>query len=87
VPERRCRPAPTASPENLVAAGCEALVAGDLDAWREYTITAADFILKTMRTKEGRLLRTYGAATGQKPEARLNGYLDDYAYLVHGLLN
>jgi len=39
-------PAPTASPENLVAAGCEALVAGDLDAWREYTITAADFILK-----------------------------------------
>jgi uncharacterized protein YyaL (SSP411 family) len=47
---------------------------------------AATFILEKMRTKEGRLLRTYGAPPGQKAEARLNGYLDDYAYLVHGLL-
>jgi uncharacterized protein YyaL (SSP411 family) len=47
---------------------------------------AADFLLKTMRTKDGRLLRSYGAAPGGKPEARINGYLDDYAYLVHGLL-
>ena len=43
-------------------------------------------MLKNLRTKEGRLLRTYGAAPGQKAEARLNAYLDDYAYLVHGLL-
>jgi uncharacterized protein YyaL (SSP411 family) len=48
---------------------------------------AADFILKTMRTKDGRLLRTYGAAPGKTAEARLNGYLDDYAFFVHGLLN
>ncbi len=47
---------------------------------------AAEFILKTMRNKEGRLLRSYAAVPGGKPEARLNGYLDDYAYLVHGLL-
>jgi hypothetical protein len=47
---------------------------------------AADFILRTMRTKEGRLLRSYAAAPGEKPAARLNGYLDDYAYLVRGLL-
>jgi uncharacterized protein YyaL (SSP411 family) len=47
---------------------------------------AADFVLKNLRTKDGRLLRTYAAAPGSKPEARLNGYLDDYAYLVHGLL-
>jgi uncharacterized protein YyaL (SSP411 family) len=47
---------------------------------------AADFLLKTMKTKEGRLLRTFGAAPGEKPRARLNGYLDDYAYLTHGLL-
>ncbi len=43
-------------------------------------------MLRTLRTKKGRLLRTYGAAPGQKAEARLNGYLDDYAFLVHGLL-
>jgi uncharacterized protein YyaL (SSP411 family) len=47
---------------------------------------AADFILKTMKTKEGRLLRSYAAVPGSKAEARLNGYLDDYAFLVHGLL-
>jgi uncharacterized protein YyaL (SSP411 family) len=47
---------------------------------------AADFVLKTMRTKEGRLLRAYAAVPGEKAKARLNGYLDDYAYLVHGLL-
>lgn len=47
---------------------------------------AANFILKTLKNKEGRLLRTYGAAPGKKPTSRLNGYLDDYAYLVHGLL-
>jgi hypothetical protein len=48
---------------------------------------AADFILKNCRTKEGRLLRSYGARPGEKAEARLNAYLDDYAYFVHGLLN
>ncbi len=49
-------------------------------------VRAAEFVLKTMRTEKGRLLRTYGAAPGQKAEARLNAYLDDYAFLVHGLL-
>jgi uncharacterized protein YyaL (SSP411 family) len=47
---------------------------------------AADFVLKNLRTADGRLLRSYGAAPGQKAAARLNGYLDDYAYLIHGLL-
>jgi uncharacterized protein YyaL (SSP411 family) len=47
---------------------------------------AADFVLAILLTADGRLLRTYGAAPGGKPEARLMGYLDDYAYLVHGLL-
>src|SRR5262249_49077979 len=47
---------------------------------------AADFVLKNLRTKDGRLLRTYGAAPGGKAGARLTGYLDDYAYFVHGLL-
>src|SRR5262249_32161067 len=47
---------------------------------------AADFLLKNLRDKEGRLLRTYSAAPGQAGVAKLNGYLDDYAFLIHGLL-
>jgi uncharacterized protein YyaL (SSP411 family) len=47
---------------------------------------AADFVLNKLRTKEGRLMRTYAAQPGKSPEARLNAYLDDYAFLVHGLL-
>jgi uncharacterized protein YyaL (SSP411 family) len=47
---------------------------------------AADFLLKNLRTREGRLLHAYGGPPGNSPEARLNGYLDDYAYLAHGLL-
>jgi uncharacterized protein YyaL (SSP411 family) len=64
-------------------------VAGQALGERKYINTAAkaaDFLLKTMRTKDGRLLRTYGAAPGKKAEARIAGYLDDYAFLVHGLL-
>jgi uncharacterized protein YyaL (SSP411 family) len=47
---------------------------------------AADFVLKKQVTPEGRLLRSYGAAPGQKPKAAVNGYLEDYAFFVHGLL-
>ena len=64
-------------------------VAGQALGERKYLDTAAkaaDFLLKTMRTRDGRLLRTYGAAPGKKAEARIAGYLDDYAFLVHGLL-
>ena len=49
-------------------------------------VKAADFILANLRTKEGRLLRTWSARPGEKPVAKLNAYLDDYAYLVHGLI-
>jgi uncharacterized protein YyaL (SSP411 family) len=48
---------------------------------------AADFVLDKLRTKDGRLLRSWAAAPGQAPTARLKGYLDDYAFLTHGLLN
>jgi uncharacterized protein YyaL (SSP411 family) len=47
---------------------------------------AADFVLKNLRTNDGRLRRTYATRPGQGGEARLNAYLDDYAYLAHGLL-
>jgi uncharacterized protein YyaL (SSP411 family) len=48
---------------------------------------AARFVLTTLRTKDGRLLRSYAAKPGEKPEARGSAFLDDYAFLVHGLLN
>jgi uncharacterized protein YyaL (SSP411 family) len=47
---------------------------------------AADFLLKTMRTADGRLLHSYAATPGEPARARIAGYLDDYTALVHGLL-
>jgi uncharacterized protein YyaL (SSP411 family) len=47
---------------------------------------AADFVLTKQRTPEGRLLRSYGAAPGEQPKATVNGYLEDYSFLAHGLL-
>jgi uncharacterized protein YyaL (SSP411 family) len=42
---------------------------------------AADFLLETMRDRDGRLLRSYNAG-----EAKLNAYLEDHAFLVEALL-
>ncbi|MFN0051534.1 MAG: DUF255 domain-containing protein [Planctomycetales bacterium] len=50
----------------------------------EYTqaaAKAAQFILVEMRDDKGRLYRSYRAG-----QAKLNGYLDDYAFLIDGLL-
>ena len=50
----------------------------------EYTETAAacaDFVLENLRDGKGRLLRTYSSG-----EAKLNAYLDDYAFVAAGLL-
>jgi len=44
-------------------------------------VSAAEFILTHLR-KDGRLLRTH-----RQGKSRLAGYLDDYAFFVHGLLN
>jgi hypothetical protein len=43
---------------------------------------AADFLLKTLRTPEGKLLHSY-----KDGQARFNGYLDDYACLIDGLVD
>jgi len=50
------------------------------DDFREVAIRNAEF-LTTQLVKNGRLLRTYKAG-----QAKLNGYLEDYAYVVEGLL-
>src|SRR5262245_3402345 len=42
---------------------------------------AAEFVLQNLRTADGRLLRTFAGG-----EAKLNAYLNDYAYLADGLL-
>ncbi|MEN8134826.1 MAG: thioredoxin domain-containing protein [Thermodesulfobacteriota bacterium] len=43
---------------------------------------AADFIIRELRDDKGRLLRRY-----RDGEAALPAYLDDYAFLVYGLMN
>ncbi len=50
--------------------------------YTEAAAKAADFILKGLVDDQKRLLRTYRAG-----RAKLPGYLDDYAYLVEGLLD
>lgn len=49
--------------------------------YRERAIKAAKFIIENLLS-EGRLLRTYG-----KGMAKLNAYLDDYAYFIQALLD
>jgi uncharacterized protein YyaL (SSP411 family) len=48
---------------------------------------AAEFLLANLRTADGRLRRSFDGRPGVAGPARLNAYLDDYAFLVHGLLN
>ncbi|MBN9387079.1 MAG: thioredoxin domain-containing protein [Chloroflexi bacterium] len=49
--------------------------------YREIALKNARFILDTMQTPEGRLLRTY-----KDGKAHLNGFLEDYSYFIDGLL-
>ena len=48
---------------------------------------AAEFVLKTMREKDGRLQRIYSAPPGEKASAKGIAFLDDYAFLIDGLLS
>jgi uncharacterized protein YyaL (SSP411 family) len=52
-----------------------------VENYRRAGEAAADFLLRRLRTPEGRLLRTYRAG-----QAKLSAYLEDYAFLAHGLL-
>lgn len=50
--------------------------------YRDIAQRAARFILDNMRTADGRLLRTWKANPGV---AKLNAYLEDYAYFINAL--
>jgi uncharacterized protein YyaL (SSP411 family) len=50
-------------------------------AYVEMAAEAADFILANLRSDDGRLRRTY-----RDGQAKLNAYLDDYAFLADGLI-
>jgi hypothetical protein len=50
------------------------------DDYRAVAVRNADFILNSLM-RDGRLLRTYKAGN-----AKLNGYVEDYAYVIEGLL-
>src|SRR5205807_8088038 len=50
------------------------------DDYRQVAMRNAEFIT-TMMVKDGRLLRTYKSG-----RAKLNGYLEDYSYVIEGLV-
>jgi hypothetical protein len=56
---------------------------------KEYVVRAeraARFVLTNLR-KDGILMRSWAAVPNEKPQARIPGYLDDHAYLIHGLIS
>jgi len=71
----------------MIAGLAEAGQALDEPKYLKEAARAADFVLARQRSPEGRLFRTYGAAPGQKARAAVNAFVEDYAFLVHGLLN
>ena len=66
----------------MLAAMAEAARVLDRTDYRRAAIRNAEFMLETLRGRDGRLLRTWRAGCG----AKLNAYLSDYACLAEGLL-
>jgi uncharacterized protein len=50
-------------------------------AYLDEAVTCAEFVLRDLRTPEGRLLRTYSSG-----EAKLDAYLEDYAFLLEAFV-
>ncbi|MGH1362849.1 MAG: thioredoxin domain-containing protein [Calditrichia bacterium] len=65
----------------MIAASCKAHRAFDSDLFLEPAKSAADFVLSTMRLKDGRLMHRY-----REGEIAITGFLDDYAFMIWGLL-
>ena len=67
----------------MIGAFAKAAQVLEKPAYSAAAARAADFMLTTMRGADGRLYRTTFA--GAKP--KLNGYLEDYAYLIDALVS
>jgi uncharacterized protein YyaL (SSP411 family) len=73
----------------MLAAFAEAARVLDRDDYRQVAERNADFLLRELGQESGRLLRTWKSSPEQAEgagEAKLNGYLEDYGYLIEGLL-
>lgn len=66
----------------MMATFAEAARVLDRSDYRKTAVDNAEFMLETMCTSDGRLLRTWRAGSA----AKLNGYLSDYACMAEGLL-
>jgi uncharacterized protein YyaL (SSP411 family) len=67
----------------MIAAFAQAAQVFDRPEYAATAARAADFLLTRMRTANGRLLRTYSVGS----PAKLNGYLEDYAFVVDALVS
>ncbi|HVS37115.1 MAG TPA: hypothetical protein VMS17_16255, partial [Gemmataceae bacterium] len=67
----------------MIGALAQAAAALDRSDYAESASRAAGFILDRMRSPEGRLYRTWSAGSPPK----LNAYVEDYAYLLEGLIS
>jgi uncharacterized protein YyaL (SSP411 family) len=65
----------------MLAAFSEAARVLDRDDYRDVAKRNAELLLRELKQDNGRLLHTW-----KDGEAKLNGYLEDYAYLIEGLL-
>ncbi len=70
----------------MIAGYADAAMALENPAYAKTAERAARFVLRQLKAKDGRLLRTWSAQAGGPGEAKVNAFLEDYAYLVHGLL-
>jgi hypothetical protein len=73
----------------MLAAFAEAGRVLDIGDYRQVAERNADFLLRDLKQENGRLLRTWKRRPEHAEgagEAKLNGYLEDYAYLMEGLL-
>jgi uncharacterized protein YyaL (SSP411 family) len=78
----------------MLAAFAEAARVLDREDYQQVAERNAEFLLRELRQENGRLLHTWKSSSERvlegpgegAGEAKLNGYLEDYAFLIEGLL-